>query len=216
MKVATEDRALTGSLAKLLATLKRHNPARVVVQRAEDESQSVSVPGKRKRWAQVIAAVESRSWLAVDLLDKSGALIISVDNTDPAKELESLDAYAGSGVELRLAERIVQLVLKGQRDTMAFRDAEVSSLLKAQGDVLREMSNGMRALSGLYAEQVGAARDIATMKVQAAQEQAVAGEGDWKQLLEALPTIMQALPLLRSLLAGGDAAPPPNGARKPA
>lgn len=215
MKVAPDERTLTGSAAKLLATLKRHTPAKVVAMRGEDEQQVISVPGKRKRWAQVIGAVESRSWLSVDLLDKSGGLIITVENTDPARELRDLEAHSGGGAELRLAERIVALVLKGQRDTMTFRDAEVSSLLKAQGDTLREMSNGMRALSSLYQEQVGAARDIASMQVQAAKEQATAAGGDWQQLLEALPTIMQSLPLLRSLLAGGE-APGANGARKPA
>ena len=161
---------------------------------------------------QVVAAITSRSWLSVDLLDKSGALLFSVDNTEPARELQDLEAV-GSGTELRLAERIVALVLKGQRDTMSFRDAEVSSLLKAQGDVLREMSNGMRALSNLYQEQVSAQRDIAAMRVQAAQDAASSGGDDWKQLLEAMPTILQAVPVLKSLLATG--AAPANGARKP-
>jgi hypothetical protein len=96
-------------------------------------------------------------------------------------------------------ERMLAIVLKAQREALAFRDAEVQGLLRAQGDVVKELTQGMRALSGLYQEQVGAARELAELQAEAKH---VPEGGDMAQLLEALPTIMQALPALRALLQG--------------
>jgi len=199
---------MTPTHEKLLASLKRHAPAKVIAYTSDDESQAIAVPGKRKRWAQVLAALESRSWTRVELLDKSSALICTIDNVEPARELEEL-AIGGNAVELRLAERIVALVLKGQRDTMSFRDAEVTNLLRAQGDVMREMSNGMHSLTALYREQIGAARELATIQTEAKH---AGGDGSVKELMDALPTILQALPMLRALLQGPPASAP-NGTK---
>ena len=190
---------------KLLASLKRHNPARVVAYAGDDDARTIAVPTRRKRWAQVIEAINAVAWTRVELQDKSGAVLGYVENTEPAGTLSDLGTDKSTG-ELRLAERIVTLVLKGQRDAMTFRDAEVSALLKAQGDVVREMTAGMRALTAMYQEQVVAAEQLAETRALAT---ATPEKGQLAELLEAAPQIMQALPLIRAML-GGDA--PPNGA----
>lgn len=193
---------------KLLATLKRHNPSKVRAYAGDDDSRDIAVPTRRKRWSQVIEAVEAKSWTRVELLDKSGAVLAYVDNTSPASELEDV----GDGKVSRTrgeSEWILNLVIRAQREAMAFRDSEVQALLKAQGDVVRELSRAMQDLSGIYSEQRKAA--VETAEIRAA---ATAGGSEWKELLEAAPQLLQMLPLLRGLLAsGGPQQPKPkNGA----
>lgn len=193
---------------KLLATLKRHNPSKVRAYAGDDDWRDIAVPTRRKRWGRVIEAIDAKSWTRVELLDKSGAVLAYVDNTSPASELEDV----GDGKVSRTrseSEWILNLVIRAQREAMAFRDSEVQALLKAQGDVVRELSRAMQDLSGIYSEQRKAA--VETAEIRAA---ATAGGSEWKELLEAAPQLLQMLPLLRGLLAsGGPQQPKPkNGA----
>lgn len=197
---------MTKTTEKLLASLKRHSPHRVRAYAGDDDARDIAVPQRRKKWTQVIEAIEARSWSRVELLDKSGAVLGYVDNVEPARELEDIAATSGTGGQLQLAERIVAMVMRGQRDAMSFRDAEVTALLKAQGDVVREMTAGMRALTAMYQEQVAVAEHAAELRATAA----AGGDSQVKELLEALPTILQALPLLRGMLAGGAPATRPS------
>lgn len=191
---------------KLLATLKRHNPSKVRAYAGDDDHRDIAVPTRRKRWGQVIEAIEAKSWTRVELLDKSGAVIAYVDNTSPASELEDIGDGKVSRVRSE-SEWIVNLVIKAQREAMTFRDSEVQSLLRAQGDVVRELSRAMQDLSGIYTEQRKAA--VETAEIRAA---ATAGGSEWKELLEAAPQLLQMLPLLRGLVAGPQQPKPKNGA----
>ena len=194
----------------LLATLRRLNPARVRAYASDDDARDIAVPTRRRRWEQVISAIQGRAWVRVEMLDKSGAVLGQVENADAAREVEELAPAAGShGGQLLLAERIVGLVLKGQREAMQFRDAEVTALLRAQGDVVREMSMGMRTLGELYREQGTTAEQTAELRATAAAE-AGGDDSQVKQLLEAFPTLLQLGPLARSLMAG-PAAPTTKG-----
>lgn len=194
------------STERLLACLKRHNPTRVRAFASDDESRDIAVPTRRKRWTQVIEAIEARAWTRVELLNKAGEVIAYVDNTSPASELEELGASmpAGAGGQVLLAERIVAMVMRGQRETMAYRDAEVTALLKAQGDVVRELTAGVRALADVYREQVDAAEHAAEMRAVASNPSQV------KELLDAAPALLQLLPLVGKML-NGDA---PNGVKR--
>ncbi len=194
---------------RLLATLKRHNPFKVRVFNGEDDAREVAVPTRRKRWSSVIEAVDARAWTRCVLLDKSGAELAHVENEGQARELEELGtSFAGVGGQLMLGERIAMLAIKSMRDALAFRDQETVALLKAQGEVVREMSQGVRALAEVYREQNEAYADAADARVQAASE---AQSGDMKQLLEALPQLLQLLPIVKALVAGEQTKP--NGAR---
>ncbi len=198
--------ATDNTTKKLLASLRNHAPHRVRAYTSDDEFRDIAVPQRRKRWAQVIEAIEARAWSRVELLDKSGGVLGYVENAEPATTVEDLPPAQSSKLRHE-CEWIVQLVVKAQKDAMQFRDDEVKSLLAAQGDVVREMVVGMQALSNIYKEQRDAAADVAAMNATAA-----AGNGDAfnvKELMEAAPAILQALPMLRALLAGGG---PSNGA----
>jgi hypothetical protein len=197
---------------KLLATLRRHVPFRVRAYNGDDDARDIAVPqNRRKRWGQVIEAIEAKPWTRIELLDKSGAALGYCDNEGPARDVEDIGpSFAGLGGQLLLAERISALVVKAQREAMSFRDAEVTALLKAQGDVVREMAAGVTALASVYREQTVAAEDAA--EARAAAQLAANGGSQLKELMEALPVLMQALPLLRNMLTAGPPATS-NGVR---
>lgn len=200
----------------LLATLKRHNPYRVRVYNGEDDTRDVAVPQRRRRWSSVIEAIEARPWSRVELLDKSGAVLGYCDNEGPSRDVEDLaPSFAGVGGQLLLGERIAQLCMSSVAKAVAQRDDETKALLAAQRDVVKEMAAAVQALGEVYREQTVAAEEAAEARaVVAAAKEAGAG-GQLKEFMEALPMLMQALPLLRGLLgAGADAPPVTNGVRK--
>lgn len=203
---------------KLLAALRRCNPYRVLAFNGDDDAaRDIAVPQRRRRWVQVIKNINSRAWSRVELVDKKGAILDYVENTAPASEVEDIAHGAKWGGEHQLAVKMVDLALGAMKTGMAYRDAEVQNLLKAQGDVVRELSQSMRALSEVWQDRVQAERELAD--TQAQKQLAESVEPDMmKQVMEALPAIgqiAQMLPMLKSML-GGDAKPatPPNGARK--
>lgn len=200
-------------IGKLLASLKRHNPSKVRAYAGDDDGRDIAVPTRRRRWSQVIEAIEAKEWSRVELLDKSGAVLGYVDNTEGAGELRDI----GSGTDGKITEvqRIVQIVINAQRDAMQFRANEVAEVMQAQSVVIKELVAGVGALGAMYREQVDAATETAAMRATAA-----AGDGgQLKELLDAAPTLLQMIPVLKGLLGGGDVkhqAAPPNGAAKKA
>jgi hypothetical protein len=166
---------------KLLSSLKLHNPAKVRCYVGDDDHKDIAVTKRRKKWAQVVAAVEGATkgqWSRCELLDGGGALLATVENTDPAGELSTIGGGPGTG---RLGElmALVQIVTKAQRDAMQFRDNEVQALLRAQGEVVRE---------------------VAELQAEA---QVKPDQSELQQLLEAAPAILQVLPMLKNLTGGG-------------
>ena len=181
---------------KLLSALKKHEPFRVRAYAGDDDSRDIAVPQRRRRWGAVIEAIDARPWSRVEFLDKSGCVLGYCDNTSPAGDLE--DVSDSRTLKMRSdAEWAVQLALKTGRELLAFRDAETTALLKAQGDVVRELTSAMRGLAEIYGEQRDAAADVASMRAEADN-----GGDVVKQLIEAGPVLLQALPALKELLNG--------------
>lgn len=199
------------TMSKLLAKLRTLAPAKVRAYAGDDDYRDIAVPTRRKRWSQVIEAIEARSWSRVELLDKGGNVLGYVDNTEAAGTVEDITGAQATGKRSE-SEWIVNLVVRAQRDAMTFRDAEVKSLLQAQGDVVREMSAAMAGLASIYREQRDAAASVAEMKATAA---ATPDGFNMKELMDALPVLMQALPLLRGLLAGGATPAAPKVPKSP-
>lgn len=205
----------------LLATLKKHNPARVRVYNGDDDTRDVAVPTRRKKWDQVVRAIDGKAWSRCELLDKSGAVLGYVDNEGPAREVEDIGpSFEGVRGQLLLGERIAALCMNSVRTAVAQRDEETRALLTAQREVVtasvqsvREMAAAVQSLGEVYRENVVAAEEAAQARA-TAEAAAAAGGGQLKELMEALPVIMQAMPALRAMLGAGDAATPPNGARK--
>ncbi len=197
---------------KLLATLKRHNPFKVRVYNGDDDYRDVAVPTRRRRWASVISAIDARAWTKCELLDKSGAVLGYADNEGGARDVEELSpSFAGTAGQLLLGERIAALCMRSVKEAIASRDDEMKSLLAAQGDVVREMATAVKSLGEVYRDVTSAEQDAADARVAAAAAAADASGSDIRQLIEALPQLMQLLPVVRQLAGGGEARPK-NGA----
>lgn len=200
--------------SQLAATLGRYKPSAVTAF-VGDEPRKVHIPNVRKRWVRVVASLQSiGAWSKVELLDKSGALMHTIDNAEPAGDLVDIPMTARTA-EL---QGLLTIVLKAQREAMAFKNEETQGLFRAMSEMQREQTQAVKALTGLYQEQLKVVRETEQERTSAMVEaaQAAAQDGDqMKQFMEALPLIMQALPALRAMLTGQSGAPgPSNGARK--
>lgn len=181
--------------AKLLRELRRHEPARVRVYSGDDH-RDVAVPTRRKKWTTVISAINARTWSSCELLNKNGEVLGYVENTSPAGDVEDLD---GKSSKLRSeSEWAVQLALKTGAQMLAYRAEEHRELLKAQGEVMREMTNAMKGLAALYGEQRDAAADVAALRAEAE-----GGGFDIKGLLEAAPLLVQLARTMRAEQSNG-------------
>lgn len=182
---------------RLLSTLKRHAPHKVRVYTSDDDARDIAVPTRRRRWASVIEAIEARAWTKCEMLDKSGAVLGYFDNDEQATDVED---FADTKLTKTRSdvEWITSLMFRVHEKALASRDAETVTILRAQGDVVRELTSAMRELSGIYREQREAAEETAAMKATAE-----AGEGGTvKELLDAAPLVLQALPMLKQMLNG--------------
>jgi hypothetical protein len=192
---------------KLLASLKRYNPAKVRAYAGDDDARDIAVPTRRKRWAQVIEAIEARSWSRVELLDKSGAVLGYVENIEPARELEDIEGKSKTRNEV---EWIVNLVVRAQREAVALARERDADAQRAMVDTLREVMTTQRDLNALQRERTDAAADLAAMQA------AADNGGQFKELLDAAPQLLQAIPMIRALMApapaAAAAAKPKNGA----
>lgn len=194
---------MNASQTTLLASLRRHNPAKVRAYTSDDDFREVAVPTKRKKWAQVIEAIEARSWSRVELLDKSGAVLGYVENTSSASELEDLDAPPGKASKLRSdVEWIVNLVVRAQRDAVALARERDADSQRAVNELLTQVMQTQRALSEMHSERADVAADVAAMQA------AADNGGDMKELIAAAPQILSMLPALKAVMAGK----PKNGA----
>ena len=183
-------------MSDLLGKLRKLNPFKVIVWNG-DECRTVAVPQRRRRWPQVLEAIESAPWSRVVLQDKSGADLGYVDGE--AREVEDISGPLAKGVSPSMAEAIAvnELVLKGQKQVAEYRDKELTTLLRAQGEVVRELVAGVRALQQVWQAQVDAATEVAALQTEAAL-----GNGGWRELLEAAPQLVPLLPHLRSMMGG--------------
>jgi hypothetical protein len=201
---------------KLEATLKRHNPSRVVVYTSDDDGTQISIPGGRnRRWKHVTATIETRfksTWSRVEMLDKGGALLGTCENTAPADDLEDLVA-SGKSVPAQV-ERLLAIVLKAQRDALAMRNDENQAMLRAFPEVVRELTTSVKSLSAVHQAQRDAERELAKLQLEAA---ATPEPDQLQQILEAVPVIAQAMPFLKQLITGSSPVSTPtpkNGVAK--
>jgi hypothetical protein len=204
---------MNATTTKLLSTLKAHNPHKVRAYNGEDDHRDIAVPQRRRRWAQVLSAIEARPWSRVELMDKSGAVLAYVDNDGAARDPEELaPSFAGVGGQLLLGERIAALCMRSVATAVGQRDEEMRALLQAQGSVVKEMAAAVQSIAEVYREQTVAAEEAAESRAAAAAATASANGGDIQQLLQAMPQLLQLAAVAKQMLASGDT--PPNGARK--
>ena len=89
---------------------------------ADGRTETIAVPSKRKKWAQVSSALESLHWQKLEALDSKGAILGVEHNDEPATALEDLSDIENAKVgETR---GFLQLMLRAQ-DVALGRHTEV-------------------------------------------------------------------------------------------
>lgn len=208
--------------AKLLATLKRHNPHTVMAFNGDtdDEGRKIAVPTRRRKWATVIASIEARPWSRVECLDKAGAVLGYIDNDAGGGDLEDLtDASPGTTAKstpVQIGMAIAAMCQKAADSALKARENEVRAILEANAVVMREQTAAMSGLVQALQLTADAREDAANAHADAIAVQAqaaAAGGGGFKELLDALPTLLQLAAMAKQTLGAGAATPPPkNGA----
>jgi len=202
---------MSQSSEKLLATLHREKPSRMTAYVGGDEDgRSVAIRGGRKKWSQTVAAVEGLgAWTRVELLDKTGALLATVENMDPAGELQDLTGRGGVWEQVERGMAIVQRAVEAAAKS---RGEEMRTVLQAQTDLMRETTVAVKTLSALHQSHLETVRAASQAQLEAtvASSQQADSEDEMGQLMQALPQILQLLPLLKGMTGGGGGAPP-NG-----
>lgn len=204
--------------AKLLATLKRHNPHAVMAYNgdSDEEGRKIAVPTRRRKWSSVIASIEARPWSRVELLDKAGGVLGYVDNDAGGGDLEDLTDASAPGPKatpVQLGMAIAAMCQKASRDALSARESEVRSILEAQAAVMREHTAAVHGLVQALQLTADAREDAANTHAEAmAAAAAQGGGGGFKELLDALPVLLQLAAVAKQTLGSGAAAPPKNGA----
>lgn len=183
---------------RVLDALKKHTPSKVRAWLSDDESQDIALGHARTRWSRCLDALDGLRWRRVDLLDKAGALIASV-----ASDVEDAPASVASTGEAR-EERLLALLLKGQEVALKYRDAETTALLRAQAEVLKVLTDSVKALAAVHREQLNAAVDAAEARAEAESG------GMLGQVAELLPH----LPAIKAMLGAGTTPAPAPVPRK--
>lgn len=179
---------------RLLAALRRFQPSKVRVLLGDDDenARDVAVSKGRKRWSAVIGAVTGRAWSRCEFLNGKGEILGYYENTSPADDVEEITGRKAA-VKSE-AEWAVQLAINTGQKMLAFRAEEHRELLKAQSEVMRELTHAMKGLAALYGEQRDAAAEVASMRAEADN----GGGFDIKALLEAGPVLLQMAQMARA------------------
>lgn len=180
---------------KLLSRLKSANPVKVSVVDSAGEERVVAVPDRRRKWGAVVDNIMSRPWTRCDFLSKGGASLGIFENEDAEPEDDEDDDQdddRGRGVTIR-EERLLGLMLRAQELALNQREKSFETLMASMNDNVRATVDAARGLCALYEAQVKVATQSATLAAQG--KDGIAG------LLEALPELAEAAPMLMQAVA---------------
>ena len=178
-------------MESLIAEVKRCAPSKLLVY-CGDECREVAVPNTRNRYHRVEQVVGAFAWTRVELLDKTGAVVGVVENSDrPASALAHVP-----NAEASRDEMLLNLLIRAQQSALANREAETKEALRASTEIVRVLTDSFKQLAILHREQLIAAVDAAESRAEAESS------SEMSQLLEAAPLLLQALPGIRSMFSG--------------
>jgi hypothetical protein len=193
-------------VTQMIAKLRQLSPHRVRVYADADNYKDVAVPQRRKRWAQVVATIESLQWVRCELLDKSGALLGTIENA--ATELEAIPTEP-AGAAATANRWFLEMMIRAQTVALQFRDKEHVAILQTMRELLDLNMQNTRDMHTLMRAQRDEAMELARVKAMAEQGSDI---DQIVKLIEVSPHLMQALgPLLGMLTRKKIAAAAPNG-----
>lgn len=192
---------MSNSSDKLVATMHREKPVAVIAYVGGDsDGRKIAVRGGRKKWSQTVAAIEGLgAWTRVELLDKAGGLLATVENADPAGELQELTGRGGVWEQVERGMAIVQRAVEAAAKS---RGEEMRTVLAAQTDLMRETTVAVKTLSALHQSHLETVRAASQAQLEATVASAQDSD-EMGQLMQALPQLLQLLPLLKGQPPGG-------------
>lgn len=203
----SQEKRESDTATRLLNTLKRCNPHRVLVHNGDtdEKPRTVAVPTRRRKWSAVIALIEAKPWTSCVLVDKAGDELAIVENDGAATEVEDLGGGMPAGLanQVLLGEKIASMCQQAADRALKAREGEVSSIMNAARGVMDMMGQAFAAQTNALLTLADVKEAAADARGEAAAAAASAtGGDDWKALVDAIPTIMQAMPMLKQMLNG--------------
>ena len=141
----------------IVKRLRELQPKTVRAYDAADEARDIAVPERRKKWAQVIEALNARPWVRAELLDKKGATLGYVDNDQEAGELDDvlrLGLVQADGLDVIAQTRFAECEDRGRR--VGDRPQLRGRLVDADVGGLRRQHHGDQQLEIVRVLQVAA------------------------------------------------------------
>jgi hypothetical protein len=212
---------------KLLRYLKDAGPtaASIRVRLPDDEVREVARGGPRTPWKPVLAVLDETPWIALELLDKRGALLgAPLRNDAAATELENMPTMSGRMADVGQLSQIVTRAVHEQSRLLVQQTAPAfDALVRANADAhaLVDLHRERANEAVKRAEQAEARERRAVEKLRQTQDHmtevtemlaTVQREqpSQWLQLVQAAPQlatmVAQMAPLVRGLLGGGGGA----------
>jgi hypothetical protein len=154
----------------------------------DGETKDVAIPGKRKKWAQVLSILDKLSWIRLECLNAKGSVVDIIENDDPAEDLEDLDGYGGQ------VHQLTGLMLKAQ-----------DIALRRNADQTKQQNEMILGLAKLLMERLNALEKgfAANLKMAQRFAMAAAESGDEDELFSS-PLVEALAPhLLKRFLDGG-------------
>jgi hypothetical protein len=166
---------------RTLETALKANPATQAlgVYQGDDLVKRVPMRSGRNRVSLTMQVVERLTWSRIELLDRKDGLLAVVDNDGAPGPMEDITS-ATEAREARRDERLLRLLLEGQRVALSHRLEESRSISDAMVRCMTTMTQAVRSLADIYREQAEVAGEMGAAEAALAQrerELAEAGGG---------------------------------------
>lgn len=201
----------------LLEDLKKVTPTprTIAVTDAQGDVRIVAVPQRRKRWAQVIEAIEGGpGWERLELRGVGDVVIGYIEReSEPVPPVPSTSPVV-AGMESMLA-----LMLRAQQVALSNRETEHRQVMQSMIALLEVQSRAWQGVMEVMAHQRDASVQLAETRAAAAAAAAKESEdGDLMSMLtpERLPQLMQMVRAMKMLAGGSAPSAPPAAPAAPA
>jgi hypothetical protein len=168
---------------------------------ADDRTETVAIPGKRKKWSHVQNTLDSLRWWKLEALNAQGAILGVIENDEPAEDLEELTDYQGATSE---QAKLLSLMLRAQDVALRRHEGIVEKMLKVNVQLSEVLMARLNTLEKAYQSNLTAL-----------QKAAGAEGGDGMGEMMSSAAIEAIMPELMKKMLGFSPAAPKAGNSKP-